>query len=102
MVKGNICLSLGWIYSSLCFPLAMESDLTMVNLSDFSCSALTLSIKSLQIISFLEFLLACLGLVVCEFAAVLWVMSSSVFCWGSLLHFLFTCFVLQSFFFMNV
>ena len=47
----------------------MESNLTMVDLSDVSHSALTLSIKSLEIISFLEFLLACLGHVVCVFAA---------------------------------
>ena len=47
----------------------MESNLATINLSDFSHSALTLSIKSLKIISFLEFLLACLGHVVHVFAA---------------------------------
>ena len=47
----------------------MESNLAMVNLSDFSHSTLTLSIKSLEIISFLELLLACLGCVVLVFAA---------------------------------
>ena len=47
----------------------MESNLATVNLSDLSHSSLTLSIKSLEIISFLEFLLACLGCVVCLFAA---------------------------------
>ena len=45
----------------------MEFNLAMANLSDFSHSAL--SIKSLEIISFLEFLLACLGHVVHVFAA---------------------------------
>ena len=47
----------------------MESNLAMVNLSDVSHSALTLSITSLEIILFLEFLLACLGCVVHVFAA---------------------------------
>ena len=47
----------------------MESTLATVNLSHFSSSALTLSIKSLEIISFLEFLLACLGHVVHVFVA---------------------------------
>ena len=47
----------------------MESNLATVNLSDFSHFALTLSIISLEIISFLEFLLACLGCVVHMFAA---------------------------------
>ena len=47
----------------------MESNLATINLSDFSHSSLTLLIKPLEIISFLEFLLACLGCVVCVFAA---------------------------------
>ena len=47
----------------------METNLATVNLSDFSHSALTLSIKSLEIISVLAFLLACLGHVVYVFAA---------------------------------
>ena len=47
----------------------MESNLATVELSDFSCSLLTLSIKSLEIVSFLEFLLASLGHVLREFAA---------------------------------
>ena len=47
----------------------MESNIATMNLSDFSHSAMTLSIKSLKIISFLEFFLACLGHVVHEFAA---------------------------------
>ena len=47
----------------------MLSNLITVNLSDFSHSLLTLSIKSLEIISSLEFLLACLGHVVHVFAA---------------------------------
>ena len=47
----------------------MESNLATVNLSDFSLSVMTLSIKSLEIILFLEFLLACLGHVVHVFAA---------------------------------
>ena len=47
----------------------MESNHSTINLSDFSHSALTLSIKSLEIILFLEFLVACLGHVVCVFAA---------------------------------
>ena len=42
----------------------MESHLATVNLSDSSHSSLTLSFKSLEIISFLDFLLACLGHVV--------------------------------------
>ena len=75
----------------------MESNLATVNLSDFSHSMLTLSNKSLEIISFLKFLLACLGCVVCVFAAVFWVLSCSVFCLGGLPHFLFTCVVSYSF-----
>ena len=47
----------------------MESNLATVNLSDFSCFALTLLIKSLEIILFLEFLLAFLGRVVHVVAA---------------------------------
>ena len=47
----------------------MESNLARVNLSDFSHSSLTLLIKSLEIVLFLEFLLACLGHVMCVFAA---------------------------------
>ena len=45
----------------------MELNLAMVNLPDFSHSSLTM--KSLEIISFLEFLLACQGCVVRIFAA---------------------------------
>ena len=75
----------------------MESNLATVNLSDFSHSLLTLSIKSLEIISFLEFLLACLGHVVHVFAADFLVSSCSIFCLGSLPCFLFTCVVSQSF-----
>ena len=71
----------------------MESNLATVNLSDFSRSTLTLSIKSLEIISFLEFLLACLGHVVHVFA----VSSSPVLCLGGLPCFLFTCVASQSF-----
>ena len=51
------------------FPLTMESNLATVNLSDFSHSTVTLSSKSLEIISSLEFLFICLGYVVCVFAA---------------------------------
>ena len=69
----------------------MESNLTKVNLSDFSHSALTLSIKSLEIISFLEFLVACSGCVVQVFASVLGIKSHSNFCLGGLPPFLFTC-----------
>ena len=43
------------------FPLTMESNLAMVNLSDFFHSALTLSIESLGIILFSEFLVAWQG-----------------------------------------
>ena len=68
----------------------MESNLAMVNMSDFSCSMLTLSIKFLEIISFLEFLVARWGHVVCVFAAVLGIESWSNFGLGGLLHFLFT------------
>ena len=46
----------------------MESNLATVNLSDFSRSSLSLLIKSLEIILFWEFLLACLGHVVHVFA----------------------------------
>ena len=47
----------------------MESNLATVILSDVSHAVLTLSIKSLEIISYLDFLLACLGHVVHAFAA---------------------------------
>ena len=47
----------------------MESNPATIKLSDFFHSVLTLSIKSLEIISFLEFLLAYLGHVVHVFAA---------------------------------
>ena len=59
----------------------MESYLATVNLSDFSHSMLTLLIKSLEIISVLEFLLTCQDHVVCVFAAVLGIMSCS-FVWA--------------------
>ena len=47
----------------------MESDLVIVDLSDFSHSLLMCSIKSLEITSVLEFLCASLGHTVCVFAA---------------------------------
>ena len=75
----------------------MESNLATVNLSDFSCSSLTLLIKPLEIISFLEFLLACLGHVVRVLAAGFLISFCSIFCLGGLPRFLFTCVVSQSF-----
>ena len=71
----------------------MEPNLAMVNPSDFLCSTLTLSIKSLEIISILKYLVACQGHVVCVFAAVLGIKSHSNFCLGGLQHCLFTCVV---------
>ena len=47
----------------------MESNLAIVDLSDFSQSLLICSIKSLEIISVLEFLCAGLGHTVLVFAA---------------------------------
>ena len=47
----------------------MESNLAIVDLSDFPHSLLMCSIKSLEIISLLEFLCAGLGHTVCLFAA---------------------------------
>ena len=75
----------------------MEFNPATINLCDFSHSSLTLSIKSLEITSFLEFLLACLGHVVHVFAAGFWMSFCTTFCLGSLLCFLFTCIVSQSY-----
>ena len=47
----------------------MESNLAIVDLSDFSHSWLMCSIKSLEVISVLEFLCASLGCMVHVFAA---------------------------------
>ena len=47
----------------------MESNLAIVDLSDFSHSLLMCSIKSLEIISVLEFLCASSGHTVCVSAA---------------------------------
>ena len=47
----------------------MGSNLAIVDLSDFSHSLLMCSIKSLEIISVLEFLCTSLGCTVCVFAA---------------------------------
>ena len=47
----------------------MESDLATVDLSDLSHSLLMYLIKSLEIISLLEFLCTSLGHTVCVFAA---------------------------------
>ena len=69
----------------------MESNLAIVDLSDFSCSLLICSIKSLEIISVLEFLCTGLGHTVHVFAAGVCVVSSLAFCLGGLAHFLFTC-----------
>ena len=79
----------------------MESNLATVDLSDFSHSLLMCSIKSLEMISFLESLYASLGHIVHMFAAGIWVMSSPVFCLGGLPHFLFTC-VIIIFCLMNI
>ena len=67
----------------------MESNLARVDLSDFSDSLLMCSIKTLEIISLLEFLCAGLGHTVHMFAAGIWVLSSLVFCLGGLPCFLF-------------
>ena len=61
MAKVNIFLSLDWMYISVLYPLTMESNLATVNLSDFSHSLLICSNRSLEMISLLEFLCACLG-----------------------------------------
>ena len=68
----------------------MESNLATVNLSDFSHIVFTLSIKSLEIISFLEFLLDCLGYVVC-------VLTTGFGVWVVYYAFSFICVVSQSF-----
>ena len=47
----------------------MESNLAIVDLSDFSHSLVMCLIKSLEIISVLEFICASLGHTVCVFAA---------------------------------
>ena len=49
--------------------MTMESNLATVDLSDFLHSLLMCSIKSLEIISLLEFLCTSLGHTVCVFAA---------------------------------
>ena len=90
MAKVNIFLSLDWIYSFL-FPLTIESNLARVNLSDFSRSLLICSIKSLEIVSLLEFLCTCLGHTVHVFVAGFGLLSGPVFCLGGLPCFLFTC-----------
>ena len=69
MAKVNIFLSLDWIYSSVFLTLTMESNLPIVDLSDFFHSLLMCSIKSLEIILLLEFLCDSLGHTVHVFAA---------------------------------
>ena len=69
MAKVNIFLSLNWFYSFCLLASTMESNLAIVDLSDFSHSLLMCSIKSLEIFLVLEFLCTSLGCTVRVFAA---------------------------------
>ena len=69
MAKVNIFSVIKLDLQFCLLVLTMESNLATVDLTDFSHSLLMFSIKSLEMISVLEFLCASWDSTVCEFAA---------------------------------